>query len=236
MRHWLDAKKQARYLDIGCGTGNYTVAFDQQGFEFTGIDPSIRMLSEAKLKESNVHWVEGCAEEIPYPDKQFSGAIASLTIHHWSDADVGFSELVRVLCPGARLVVFTSTPEQMSGYWLNHYFPQMMQTSMLQMHSLERVQSGLLKAGFEVIQLEKYCITDTLKDLFLYSGKHRPELYLDHQFRQGISSFANLANGSEVDKGLKDLEHDISTGKIKSIMDNYNHESGDYLFIVAEKK
>ncbi|GAB5408435.1 MAG: hypothetical protein BalsKO_08000 [Balneolaceae bacterium] len=36
------------YLDIGCGTGNYTNEFQKRGFQFIGIDPSIEMLEKAK--------------------------------------------------------------------------------------------------------------------------------------------------------------------------------------------
>jgi hypothetical protein len=46
--------------------------------------------------------------------------IGSLTIHHWTDLKSGFSKLNKVLKPNGRIVIFTSTPKQMIGYWLNH--------------------------------------------------------------------------------------------------------------------
>ena len=35
------------YLDIGCGTGNYTLALQNKGLELWGIDPSAKMLETA---------------------------------------------------------------------------------------------------------------------------------------------------------------------------------------------
>ncbi len=39
LRH-LEPNEDGRYLDIGCGTGNYTIQLQQKGFQFIGIDPT----------------------------------------------------------------------------------------------------------------------------------------------------------------------------------------------------
>jgi len=36
----LNPKANGLYLDIGCGTGNYTNTFQEKGFNFIGMDPS----------------------------------------------------------------------------------------------------------------------------------------------------------------------------------------------------
>ncbi|MCR9099216.1 MAG: class I SAM-dependent methyltransferase [bacterium] len=48
----LQPKGDGVYLDIGCGTGNYTREFQEQGYRFIGIDPSQRMLNEAQLEKN----------------------------------------------------------------------------------------------------------------------------------------------------------------------------------------
>jgi ubiquinone/menaquinone biosynthesis C-methylase UbiE len=45
------------YLDIGCGTGNYTHALNKKGVQFIGIDPSEKMLDKAKLQNQNITWL-----------------------------------------------------------------------------------------------------------------------------------------------------------------------------------
>ena len=61
-------------------------------------------------------------------------------------------------------------------------------------------------------------VTNELQDLFLYSGKHRPDLYLDPAVRDNISSFANLAPVSELQDGLALLASDIQTGTVTSVI------------------
>src|SRR5690606_24660548 len=117
-----------------------------------------------------------------------------------------------------RIVIFTSTPKQMEGYWLNHYFPGMLRDSIDQMPSLESVESAMIKSNLEITKIEKYFIDPNLEDKFLYCGKHNPETYFDEQVRNGISSFSSLANHSEVRQGLVRLRSDIDSGKINEII------------------
>ena len=48
--HLLQALNNGLYLDIGCGTGNYTIALAGRGLNFYGVDPSEKMLAEARLR------------------------------------------------------------------------------------------------------------------------------------------------------------------------------------------
>ena len=233
--HHLAPEKRKKYLDIGCGTGNYTIALSQKGFDFVGVDPSIEMLKVANLKSHAIDWQNGKSEEIPFEDCFFDGAMATLTIHHWSSLKLGFDELFRVLTHEGKLVIFTSTPKQMEGYWLNHYFPKMLKDSMIQMPQLDIVRKYLKESGFEITSTESYFVKPDLKDLFLYAGKHNPSLYLDKRVRQGISSFSSLAHADEIIHGLNNLQKDITSGKIRDVIFNYQNENGDYLFIVAER-
>ncbi len=52
--------------------------------------------------------------------------------------------------------------------------------------------------------------------------------------RAGISSFAELANVEEVERGLAQLANDIDSGRIAEVMAADPNES-DYLFVIAEK-
>ena len=38
--YFLKPQPGKLYLDIGCGTGNYTIALSNQGLNFTGVEPS----------------------------------------------------------------------------------------------------------------------------------------------------------------------------------------------------
>lgn len=231
----LNPKTNRLYLDVGCGTGNYTSTFQDKGYHFIGIDPSEKMLEKAKQKNKQVDWKLGQAENIPLKNESINGIIGSLTIHHWDDLEKSFVELFRVLKPNCRIVIFTSTPKQMEGYWLNHYFPKMLEDSMLQMPSFEDVETAMINSGFFNLETEIYNIKPNLEDLFLYCGKQNPKLYLNPNIRKGISSFSSLANKVEVENGLAQLKKDIENKEIHSIMQSYENNLGDYLFISGEK-
>lgn len=231
----LDPNPNGTYLDIGCGTGNYTSEFAKKGYQFIGIDPSSEMLEKAKRQNANISWKMGKAEHIKLPDASVEGIVASLTLHHWQDLMQGFSELHRVLRPEGRIVIFTATPKQMEGYWLNHYFPKMLEDSMVQMPAYDLISSCAAHSNLNIESTEKYFIQPDLQDLFLYSGKHNPKLYFEPGVRSGISSFSSLSNAKEVEEGLITLQQDIASGKIKEIIQKYQNEDGDYLFMTLTK-
>ncbi|MFK8103820.1 MAG: DUF1572 family protein [Saprospiraceae bacterium] len=235
MLHFLELKTDGLYLDIGCGTGNYTNEFQKTKGQFIGIDPSQKMLDQAKQKNTTIDWRIGTAEKTGLPDQSVDGIIGSLTIHHWTDLTRGFQELHRVLKESGKLVIFTATPKQMDGYWLNAYFPKMLHASKIQMPAFAALKEALQTAGFEIQTTEKYFIQHTLEDLFLYNGKHEPSRYLDPTIRRGISSFSDLANQEEITEGLAQLSKDIEQDKIQIIQKKYANEEGDYLFIIAQK-
>jgi len=232
----LAPKPSELYLDIGCGTGNYTMALANKGLRFYGVEPSEKMLDLAKVRNQEITWLVGNAEQIPTDDDMFQGCIATLTVHHWKSIKKAFIELQRVLKKNGKIVFFTSTPEQMANYWLNHYFPKMMEESILQMPSLATVKSAAAKAGFVITATEKYFVRDGLRDCFLYIGKNRPELYFDEDVRKGISSFSALSNLDEVKNGLATLHNDLRTGEFENIRSKFNNDLGDYLFVIVEKK
>jgi ubiquinone/menaquinone biosynthesis C-methylase UbiE len=234
--HHLGASPQGHYVDVGCGTGNYTIALHQKGgIHLTGVDPSLLMLEKAKANCSDIRWVQGSAASLPLKQRTMDGALASLTIHHWPELDQGMQSIYEVLKPAARFVLFTSTAEQMEGYWLNHYFPGMLRDSIQQMPRLEAILQSLDRAGFLGLQQEPYFVKDDLQDLFLYAGKNRPHLYLDPKVRSGISSFADLSRREEVESGLRQLEQDLASGQIHEVIARYENTLGDYLFVIASR-
>lgn len=233
--YYLSLKEDGFYVDVGCGTGNYTIELQKKGGNWIGIDPSERMLKAASARTTEIEWKIGKAENMPLKNETVDGVLASLTIHHWTDLEQAFKEIYRVLKPDRKIVLFTSTPRQMKSYWLNHYFPEMLFDSMKQMPAYEVVSEKLENSGFEIKKVEKYFVQKDLQDLFLYAGKNRPALYLDEQVRSGISSFSSLANMEEVENGLSALEKDLASGKIEEIIKNYDNNKGDYLFVIGGK-
>jgi len=76
---FLSPERGNLFLDIGCGTGNYTIALAEKGLDFYGVEPSEKMLDIAKTKNKNINWQTGFAEQIPTQNNMFNGVVATLT-------------------------------------------------------------------------------------------------------------------------------------------------------------
>ena len=231
----LSIKNGRKYLDVGCGTGNYTVELKRVAGEWIGIDASPKMIGKARKKNKCIEWKVGEVQFLPYNEGTFDGAVCVLAIHHFIDLEKSFFEIGRVISNGGRFVIFTALPTQLSEYWLNEYFPIAMSESAKQLPKMNEIELALNEGGFQVEKTESFFITPELKDFFLYSGKQRPEMYLSSEVRKGISTFSNLATKKELDSGLEKLSKDIQSGYIHEVIRGYPDEQGDYLFVQARK-
>lgn len=225
-----------RYLDIGCGTGNYLAALQAKGMAITGADPSALMLETARRNNPGTEFVCTAATALPFPDETFGGAMAVLTFHHWQERQQSLAALHRVLRPGGRLVFFTFTPEQVRYYWLAHYFPKMIGQAAATIPGTTAMNDLLTEAGFDLLPPEPYFVRDDLQDHFMYAHKSRPEQYLDPRFRDGVSGFRLAQDQQEIEQGLVQLQADIASGHIRDIIGHHAYEGGDYLFLAAVRR
>ena len=106
-------RRGERFLEVGCGTGNLTLAAAARTGFAVGVDPAPRMIEVARRKPVAGHEVSflvGAAESLPLPDGAFDVAASSISMHHWVDALAGLREMRRVLRPEGRLVVADIAP------------------------------------------------------------------------------------------------------------------------------
>jgi hypothetical protein len=151
-----------------------------------------------------------------------------------ADPVAAFKEVRRVLTPRARFVILNGTAEQMRHYWLNEYFPRLMEKATAPYQRFVTIDV-LDSAGFRIACEEKYDVTPDLKDFFLCCGKLQPERYLDPQIRSGISFFADATDQEEVARGVQRIADDIKSGRINDVIGKYAYDGGDYMFTVAER-
>jgi len=236
--YYLKAHKKGRYLDIGCGTGNYTMAMHEQGYSVTGLDPSKKMLNCARKKCNEIDWYRGFSEGMSFfQDGYFNGAICVNAVHHFVNIELAFREIYRILNNDSQFVIFTSSHEQRAGYWLNHYFPKIMERENKIRPDVADIEHYLREAGFINVVRHIYHIHPNLQDFFTYSKKDDPQSYLNEKFRNGMSTFLRAGEG-ETKKGISMLSRDIQFKRIFNITERYikhNENIGDYMYIVDEK-
>ena len=88
-------------LDVGCGTGSYSAALAERGWDVTGVDVSADMLRRARAR--GVRTVQADAGSLPFEDSSFDAAVSVFTSTDIDDLGEVAREIVRVLRPGAPL-------------------------------------------------------------------------------------------------------------------------------------
>lgn len=122
--HTADITAHDDVLDVACGPGLVASEVAQVARHVTGIDLTPAMIKQAQARQqalglTNLSWVVGDAQPLPFPDSSFSRVITRYSFHHFSDPAGVFREMMRVCQPAGRITVadvFTNTVEQARGY------------------------------------------------------------------------------------------------------------------------
>lgn len=101
-------------VDIGTGPGLLLIAVAARCPTATiiGIDPAKPMRAAAARRLARAHLADrvvvmaGAAERLPLADASVDLVVSSLASHHWSEPATAIRELLRVLRPGARALVY----------------------------------------------------------------------------------------------------------------------------------
>ncbi len=200
----------ARILDIGAGSGNYSQAMAKAGFGVTAIEPSKIMRDQGK-KHPNLQWREGFAEDLPFDDDSFDGVMMTLCVHHFTDREKALDEALRIVGTGP-VVIFTYDIDLESAFWLFDYFPAFRTKDKEWFASLNIITDYLEQENFRPVSMVRFPLPNDLIDHFAAAGWARPEIYLQDEYRGGISSFSNVEE-TAVTVGLKKLEEDLSNGR-----------------------
>jgi SAM-dependent methyltransferase len=111
----------ARFLDVGCGTGRWVRRYSELGFLPVGVDATFGMLRIARSHQTSIPLTAGLAQSLPFSDSVFD-CLSDITVAQHIPYDLqstALREMVRVLKPGGRMILFELTRGQGS-----HIFPR----------------------------------------------------------------------------------------------------------------
>jgi SAM-dependent methyltransferase len=105
-------RADSKYLEVGCGTGRFTVPFAAKGVDLTAVDISDEMLAitKAKLDKAisgggRVNLVKADARATHFPSEAFDVVFSFNVINHVPKYELVISEVARLLKPGGTFVV-----------------------------------------------------------------------------------------------------------------------------------
>jgi SAM-dependent methyltransferase len=87
-----------RVLDVGCGPGSLTAELVGRlgPGAVSAIDPSEPFVEAARARHPGVGVLRAAAEDLPFEDRSFDGALAQLVVHFMADPVAGLREMARV--------------------------------------------------------------------------------------------------------------------------------------------
>jgi ubiquinone/menaquinone biosynthesis C-methylase UbiE len=146
----------ARVLDVGCGTGQHAAILAEHfGCRIAGVDPSERMLDQARAKLPAAYFRRGVAEELPFEDKSFDAVLTMIAVHHF-DHRQAFLEARRVLVPGGRYLITTPDPAAFARAWMASLFPSYAEIERARFPSYASLRRDLLAAGFADVRCHRH--------------------------------------------------------------------------------
>jgi len=104
----LRPERGRRYLDLGCGTGNFLGTIKGTKALFVGVDFSAEMLKRAKRKAKNL--VMADLHHLPFKNSCIDGVVNLNVFYQLDRPKVFIKEVHRILKSGGKVIISTPKP------------------------------------------------------------------------------------------------------------------------------
>lgn len=94
-----------KVCDVGCGEGRFCRMLAERGAEVTGVEPTARLIDEARRKHPEGTYLEGVGERLPVESDSFDLVVCYLVLIDIAGYRAAINEMVRVAKPGGRILI-----------------------------------------------------------------------------------------------------------------------------------
>jgi len=212
-RRYVGARKGLVILDLGCGTGRFSVVLaDSFDASVLAVEPSDKMRSVAESQSAHprVRYVKGDAERIPVGDNLCDLAWLSMVLHHIGTVEAGAAELHRVLKPGGIVLIRNSFRGRLESVRYYEFFPSAMALDNARLPDAETVRKTFEKRRFRLVAFEsvEQVVDRTFGehiDRIRQRGLSTFELISDEEFQQGIRLMEDAAREEDPTKPVTEM-------------------------------
>jgi 2-polyprenyl-3-methyl-5-hydroxy-6-metoxy-1,4-benzoquinol methylase len=153
LRNLALPSKNAKLLDIGCGSGDFIRAASLLGWDTQGIDPDPNAVAAARKLDLTVH--QGGFPRTGFQDGQFDAVTLSHVIEHVHDPIVALREVHRILKPGGRIWMATPNLDSAGHHLFGRHWRGLEPPRHLVMFNASSLRLACERGGFEKAVLER---------------------------------------------------------------------------------
>ncbi|MGW0518711.1 class I SAM-dependent methyltransferase [Crossiella sp. NPDC003009] len=186
-------------VNVGAGAGSY----EPVDRHVIAVEPAAAMRAQRPPQLAPA--INGIAEELPLDDHSVDAAMATVTVHQWSDADRGLREMRRV--SRGRVVILCMDGEALSQGWFAEYAPEVVAAEGQRYQPIEHIVEVLGGATVTPVPVQLDCV-DGITDAFY----GRPERFLDPAVRRAQSGWGFVGAEAEA-RFVAKLTADLESGE-----------------------
>lgn len=195
-----EGRENIKIMDIGAGTGRYSVALAEEGFDVTAVELVKHNLGILKSKNSSVKAYQGNALKLKkFDNDQFDMVLLFGPMYHLfshEDKLKALNEAKRVVRPGGIILV---------AYLMNEY--SVITYAFKEQHIMECLREGRLTADYHTVSSEKdlydYMRTEDIARLNEEAGLTRVQIISPDGAANYIRPYLNKLTDEEFNEFIK---------------------------------
>ena len=171
----FDLPKGTKILDVGCGSGIYSMQLAEMGYKVTGIDISVEMLKKAQDKALekglDIDFIEMDVYNLTFEEDSFDGVFSMAAFEFIHDDLKAIDEMFRVLKVGGQMMIGTI---HLDSEWGKLYTsPEMMENTVFKHSNLKTMDQ------MKVLHSEQ--LIDYKECLFIPPYSKNSEITIDNE-------------------------------------------------------
>ncbi len=230
---------KTKVLDLGCGSGRWSLYIADQVGEVEAIDPSNAVIGASQLlaDKKNVRVTQAAVSNIPFADQSFDFLLCLGVLHHIPDTTKALSDAMQKVKPGGHaLLYFYYNLENRS--W---FYKSLFSATDLIRRIISRMPSGLKRFSCDVIAIMIYTPLIWLAKLIRMISPRSP-FYQKIPLSYYINKPFRIARNDALDRFGTPLEQRFSRSEIRNMLEQCGcdeitfSENMPYWHCLARKK